>query len=323
MRNDRATVLWVLKILKEYSDEEHIVGMSELISLIYNEFGQTLDGRTVNASIKTLIDFGYDISTYAENKKVYYLRERHFETAEIKLLMDAVYSFHGIPAAQTTDIISRLQHFLSKHKRRYYHNLITVKPIHKTRNKEVFLNIELIDEAISKGKQVSFIYNRYDFDKTMKPRNKRPFIVDPYLLLSENENYYLICKHNYFNKTSYFRIDRMTDINILDEYAKPVIKDVSFENYVKKASAVYFGKEELFKFRCKKTILDDVFDTFGTEIEIYNITDDTFDFSLKMVDKAATFFSLKYISRCEILSPEHARERMRRYIQSGVERYFK
>lgn len=55
MRNDRAT-------------EEHIVSMSELISLINNEFGQTLDRRTVNASIKTLIDFGYDISTYAENK---------------------------------------------------------------------------------------------------------------------------------------------------------------------------------------------------------------------------------------------------------------
>lgn len=84
MRNDRVTVLWVIKILQEYSNEEHIIGMSELISLIFNEFGETLDRRTITSSIRSLMDYGYDISTYSENKKGYYLRERDFEVAEEK-----------------------------------------------------------------------------------------------------------------------------------------------------------------------------------------------------------------------------------------------
>lgn len=323
MRDDRDTVLKVLYVLKEYSDEEHILPMRELINFITQEYNEKLDRRTINSSIKTLTDFGYDISTYSENKKGYYLRDREFEVSEIRLLMDAAYSFSGIPSKQTTDIILKIQKLLSKHQRKYYQNLVTIKSPHKTRNKQVFFNIEQLDEAISKRKQVSFIYNSYDFSKNLKPRSSRAFVVDPYLLILENEYYYLICKHNYFNKISNFRIDRMTEVKILEEYAKPAPKDINFDNYAKKSAAVYFGEEELFKFRCKNKILNDVIDKFGTEVNIYNFTEETFDFSVKLVDKAATFFALEYLSRCEILSPERSRERMKRYIQSGMEKYIK
>ncbi len=89
------------------------------------------------------------------------------------------------------------------------------------------------------------------------------------------------------------------------------------------AAAIYFGEEENFTFRCKNSILNDVIDKFGTDIKLFNITEETFDFTIKSVDKAALFFALEYLSRCEVLMPIHARERMKRYVQSGIERYMK
>ncbi len=323
MGEERTTSLWVLKILKEYSDEIHILQMNEIISILEDECGSVLDRRTVTSSIKALIDFGYDISTYSENSKGYYLRERDFENSETLLMMDAVYSYKGIPAKQTTDLITKLQRGLSKYQRKNYKNLISVKPLFKTQNKQVFYNIEQLDEAINNRKQVSFIYNNYDFDMSLKPRRSRPFIVEPYLMISENEHYYLICKNISYSNVSYFRVDRMTEVNILEADANSAPEGVSFDTYSQKAAAIYFGEEENFTFRCKNSILNDVIDKFGTKIQLFNITEETFDFTVKLVDKAAIFFALEYISRCEVLMPIHARERMRRYVQSGIDRYMK
>lgn len=324
MKDNRATILWVLRILEEYTDENHILTMSRIIELIYDEYGETLDRRTITGSIRSLMDYGYDISTYSENKKGYYLRERDYEVAEIMLMMDSIYSYKGIPAKQTRDLIAKIQNRLSIYQRKNYKNLISVKPYKKTENKQVFYNIEVLDEAIKKQKQASFIYNSYDFDKSLKPRRMKPFIVEPYLMISENEHYYLICKNlSYSDNISYFRVDRMTEVNILETDAKLAPEGVNFDTFSQKAAAIYFGKEEDFKFRCKNSILDDVIDRFGTDIQIFNITDETFDFTVRLVDKAALFFALEYISRCEVLMPIHARERMKRYTQSGIDRYMK
>lgn len=103
--------------------------------------------------------------------------------------------------------------------------------------------------------------------------------------------------------------------------AAPVPKGLNLEEYLEKIDNIYFGPEEKYTFRCKKVILGDVIDRFGTSIKPVNITEETFDFSIKLVDKAAIFFALEYISRCEILEPESARERLRRYIHSGIDRY--
>ena len=314
MRDERRTIILVLKVLEEHSDEKHILSMSEIISIIKHDWGITLDRRTITSSIKALIELEYDISIYSENKKGYYLRERSFEISEIVLMMDAIYSYRGIPSKQTTFLIEKLQKSLSKYQRKNYKNLVSVKPIIKTQNKQVFYNIEQLDEAINQKKQVSFIYNSYGFDKQLKPRRSKPFIVNPYLMISENEHYYLICETNSHANISY---------NILDIDSKAVPEDVNLDNYSKKAASIYYGDEENFTFRCKNSILSDVIDKFGVEINLYNITEETFDFTIKLVDKAALFFALEYISRCEILMPKHARERMKRYVQSGMERYMK
>jgi len=323
MRNDRIIILAVECVLKEYSDDEHILSMSEFRNRIRQEYGIYPDRRTVGSAIEALSDFGYDISTYSENGKGYYLRERHFEPSEIRLLMDAIYSFKGIPSKQSSELIQKIQNDISKYQRKKYSNLKAFKPPFKTKNRQVFLNIELIDEAISQKKKLLFTYNRYDFSLTLQPTKTRAFEVDPYLMICVNERYYLIANHSYFNNISRYRLDRMTEVSILDDDCKPLPAEVNPKEYMESVSRIYLGEEEMFTFRCKKAILDDVVDRFGIDITPYNITDETFDFTIKTVDKAAIFFALEYLSRCEVLSPESARERMRKYISSGAEKYMK
>ncbi len=79
--------------------------------------------------------------------------DRDFEISEIILMMDAIYSYRGIPANQTTDIIEKLQKGLSKYQRKNYRNLISVKPSFKTQTNKFFTILNsLTKQLINKSK---------------------------------------------------------------------------------------------------------------------------------------------------------------------------
>ena len=174
---NRANTICLLEILKEYSDADHIMQMQEIIAKMKAVYSLEVDRRTVYSSVDLLKELGYDISDYNDNGVGYYLRERDFETSEIRLLMDAVYSYQAIPSSQTEKLIAKLQKLLNSHERKQYRSLKIVKTDKKTRNAEVFLNIEILDEAIQRKNKVKFTYLEYGLDKNLKPRREKKYTV--------------------------------------------------------------------------------------------------------------------------------------------------
>lgn len=150
MLPDKANPICLLLILCEYSDENHILTMREIIKRMKADYGISPDRRTIYSSISLLIDMGFDISTYKDNGIGYYIEQRLFEISEVRLLMDAVYSFSCLPPKHTEDLIKKLQKLLSIHERKHFEHLTVVRSEKKTANRQVFWNIEQLDKAISK-----------------------------------------------------------------------------------------------------------------------------------------------------------------------------
>ena len=116
-------------------------------------------------TIPLLIELGYDISIYEDNGVGYYLRSRELEQSEVLLLTDAVYSFPFIPAKQTEQLVQKLQKQLSVYQRKRYRYLTISRQDRKTDNRQVFWNIEQLDEAIAQKKKVRLGYLHYGLDK--------------------------------------------------------------------------------------------------------------------------------------------------------------
>lgn len=305
MLSERANAICILEILKEYSDKEHILGMKDIILKMQQLYDLKVDRRTVYSAISLLIKLGYDISRYEENGKGYYMRARDFDPSEVRLLSNAVHAFSFVSAKQSEQLIGKLQKQLSVHKRKEYKSLTVVKPDRKTVNRQVFLNIELLDEAIANKKQVSFTYLQYGLDKELHPRREQPYVVNPYRLIFQNEHYYLLCNAKGHEGEYFYRLDRMQDIEILDASI-----DAESSTSAKAENAIYAfaGEPEYITMHCDSIILGDVIDKFGTDIFLAPVSEEKFMVRFKAPLDGVKFWALQYLSYAEVVEPLWLRE---------------
>lgn len=314
MVTDRANAICLLEILKEYSDEDNILQMKDIITKMNMIYDLKPDRRTIYSAIALLIELGYDVSLYEENGIGYYLRNRDFEPSEILLLTDAVCSFPFIPARQSEELIRKLQQQLSSSKRKNYKHLTVVRQDKKTNNKQIFYNIDILDDAIQNKKQVQFSYLQYGLDKKLHLRRNDPYIVNPYGMVYMNEHYYLICSMTGFEKTSLYRIDRIKDISVLESKRD---KKPQNQNEVQDAIYAFSGKPENITMYCNNLILNDVIDKFGTDIRLSQKDEDSFILRMSVPPQGIKFWALQYLPYVEVVEPEWLRDEIIESIKSS------
>lgn len=301
---DRANAICLLEILKKYSDEDSILQMKDIVSKMNMIYGIHPDRRTIYSAVALLLDLGYDISAYEENGVGYYLRNRDFETSEVLLLADAVYAFPFIPAKQSEDLIRKLQELLPVSKRKKYRHLTISRQGTKTENKQVFYNIDVLDEAIQNKRQVCFSYLQYGLDKKLHSRRKEPYIVNPYGMVYMNEHYYLICNLSGYENVSLYRIDRMKDISISETGWD---KNINTKNEIQDAIYAFSGEPSDITICCDNGILNDVLDRFGTDVRIIKKDEERFILKMKLPPKGVKFWALQYLPYAEVVEPEWLR----------------
>ena len=306
----KANTICILKILEEYSDGDNILRMSDIIHKMERDYGLSIDRRTVYSCIAVLSEMGYDISIPEENGQGYYLASREFDVSEVRLMTDSIYSNPGITDVHSEQMIKKLQKMLPKNKRHKYRNLSVANAGRKTDNKKVFLNIDYLDEAISKRKKVEFTYMKYDFDKRLKPRRKEKYVVSPYEMVAANDHYYLLCKCDSHETTvSQFRIDKIKDVAIIDGEYISAPEDLSPKRYRDQSVFMYGGEVGQAVIRCENHMLDQVIDRFGQGIKIApNDDGKTFDMTVTGSLEGLSYWAGHYIDSCEVLEPQSMRE---------------
>jgi predicted DNA-binding transcriptional regulator YafY len=167
--------------------------------------------------------------------------------------------------------------------------------------------IEILNEAVTNKRKVSFTYLRYGLDKKLKPRRSAPYAVSPYGLVYANERYYLVCAYGEY-PVSHYRIDRMKDAVVLGEPAKPAPKNFNLQEYTDRAVYLFGGAPETIVLDCDEDILDDVIDRFGLGIDIKPSGEGRFRAKVIASSRGMLFWALQYLPYCEVLEPVSLRQ---------------
>ena len=97
MANDKkSSLLYVLKILEEWTDEKHLMTYAMIIDKLYAVYGVEIERKTVASNVDVLIEQGFDIVKCGKNGL--YLGTRDYEEGELLFLIDAIYSSKSMPS---------------------------------------------------------------------------------------------------------------------------------------------------------------------------------------------------------------------------------
>ena len=185
--------------------------------------------------------------------------------------------------------------------------------------------IEMIDDAISEGKKVAFLYNTYGIDKQLHPRKDTKYIVNPYQMVANEGKYYLICNYDKYDTLSNYRIDRITGIKMLDENRKPVRelkeREINLPKHMAEHLYMFAGESIHAKFKAQNHIIDQIIDWFGFSPRMTKLNEDECIVEVDVNKEAFFWWSMQYGLHIEVLEPLDIRERVKNASKCMWEKY--
>ena len=330
----------ILEILRQYTDAEHRLNQNEIAEILEHEYHIRADRKSIKRNLTALWEMGFPID-FEETRRMYpnkdgvmeesfiqhdFYIDREFTDAELRLLIDSLLFSKHIPYNQCKELVEKLEGLSNRYFKSRVRFISTFQET-RPRNNQVFYNIEIIDEAIAEGKQVAFVYNEYGTDKKLHPRRTREYIVNPYQMAATNGRYYLIGNYDKYNDLANYRIDRITDIRLLDTPVKPVRQVAGMQNglYLPQHMAehvyMFSGESVPVTFRMKKSILNDMIDWFGSGITFSRETEDEVTARVTVNRSAMRYLAEQYCRFIRILSPTDLAETIKTDLQEALKSY--
>ncbi|MBP0989661.1 MAG: transcriptional regulator [Oscillospiraceae bacterium] len=320
----KLALLRIYQILRENSDCDHPMTQEEIAEKLSGIYGIEIERKAIGRNISLLKEAGFEIES---NKHGSYLAVRTFDDSELRMLIDGVLSSKHITAKHSADLIERLCGLSNKYFRSHVKYVHSVNDWSKTDNQALFLNIELISEAIEKHVQIQYEYNKYGVDKKL---HKSSFArVSPYQLILHNQRYYLMAYNEYWAHMVFHRLDRMTKMAITEKKVFPLKSVKGFENgmdFKKISSAMPYMFTENFdeiEFLADAGIVDQIYDWFGNGADMTDTGDGKVRVKVYASTAAVEYWAMQYLNFVEVTSPASLREKLRENVSNAAEKYNK
>lgn len=328
-------IINILDILNKYTDEDidHRLSQKEIRDILARDYSMKVDRKAIKRNLMELVDSGYPIGydetprttlnpktgEYEDNPILtnFYI-EHDFTNSEIRFLVDSIAFSKHIPPHQKKEIIGKLSRLTNKY---YKHSHTSIEFTDGTTmyNQNLFYNLDLIEEAIQAKKVISFTYNKYGLDKKLHPIGTRE--ASPYRIVASNGHYFLLCTEASIDDFVHYRMDRMTDILILDKQSTKHIKGLNLKEYLNSHIYMFPGSARYVDMIVSSDIIGNVIDAFGSNFDIIEKSDDALKIRIKSNMDDIFYWALQYAQHVTITEPQELRDRLRNISVSLTNKY--
>jgi predicted DNA-binding transcriptional regulator YafY len=323
----KIALIRILQILQKYSDCDHPLRQADIAALLKKDYGIDIERKAISRNVALLREAGFDIESGHDGTA---LLSRSFEDSELRMLIDSVLCSSHITPKQSEDLIYRLCSLSSQYFRANIEHIYPENKLeewNKTDNQAIFLNIELIGEAVRTQRQIHYDYNKYGVDRRLHKSSEQ--YVSPYQLILHNQRYYLMAYSEYWGNMVYHRLDRITNMEITDKSAVPLKKVPGFEDGIdfreisSRRPYMYADKPEPVEFVADSAIIDQIVDWFGRDIKITELEDapEKVLVTLMVSPIAMEHWALQYLDHVEVRKPAKLRSRIKESLEAGLAKY--
>lgn len=342
----------VLQFLLKNTDENHTQSAYDIIEFL-DEYGITADRRSIYNDIDeiNMVNLAFEqdytleeaqavldadeydkekLILYDKHQKGFYIKQRHFDLDDIRLLAECVYSAKFVAEGQAKRLVDVVCEFVSEHQaERIKHNVFLTDRV-KTTNKGVLNMISTINDAMSTKidgtahtpEKISFKYLKHtldDINEQVERNHGERYIVSPFHLLINDGNYYLLAYDDIKCKMLTFRVDRMKDVKRakMPREGEKVFNEFNLKSYAKRTFSMYGGEEKRIELEFIPSLLDTVIERFGTSSDVHYSKSGKRRYKvLTKVAVSPQFFGwlVGLGKNAQILYPEEVREQFAKYI---------
>lgn len=323
--NQKFKFTYLMKIMAEKTDDEHSLTMPQILEEL-EKYEVSAERKSIYEDFKDMSKLGIDVIKEQRGRETFYhIAGREFELAEVKLLIDAVQSAKFITQKKSKSLISKVKNFVSEHQAKQLQRQIVINDRVKTMNESVYYNVDDIHTAINQNRKIKFKYYKWDIDKKLVERHGGSyFVVSPWALLWDDENYYMIAFDDWDNKIKHYRVDKMMYIEVgNDERAgKEEFKNFDMAKYSKATLGMYHGEKTKVCIKFANHMCGVFIDRFGKDT-LFRKIDENHSELIVDINVSPQFFGWIFSlgNDVEIVSPIEVVNELREYTKKFIMKY--
>ncbi len=318
----KTLIFRIYQVLEEYSTPSHPLTQQDIIEILLRDYGVECERKAVSRNISYLKEMGFDIESCKQGS---FLATRQLEDSELRLLIDSVLGSRHINPTHSGQLIDKLIKIGGKYFKSHVKHVHSVNDWEKSTNKDFFLNIEIVDEALELGRKIKFNYNRIGLDKRLHVTDVH--VASPYQMVLHNQRYYVMLKDDKRENMSFYRLDKITNMEIVDEVCTPLRsvkgyeKGISYRAISTAMPYMYNDEHKLVTVKCPNFMTDAICDWFGYDVVFKKVDDEHFSVTVKSSEQAMLFWALQYNTNVEVLAPESLRQKVVDTLKNTLAQY--
>ena len=165
--------LYLLRILREQTDENHKLSTVQLCKLLKDEYGIDTFRTTIKTDIEVLQQAGFSIEVTRSSQNLYNYTEREFDTQEITAMLDAVLCSKTIPYGSREQIAGKLTRLAGPFRtQELKRNWINIE-LDAQDKEQIAVIVDTINEAINKRRKIRF----RKFDYNVRKQDRRSSLI--------------------------------------------------------------------------------------------------------------------------------------------------
>lgn len=280
--NQKLKLLRLYDILLRQSDEDHPIPVPDLIQEL-ERWDIRAERKSIYDDLNALSDLGVDIQSRKGRTPGWFIGQRDFELAELKLLVDAVQSSRFITKRKSDALIRKLEKLSSAHQARQLQRQVYVDRRVKAMNESIYYNVDMLHSAIAQNRAITFQYFDYNMHKEKVFRHGGAvYRVSPYGLIWNSENYYLVAFDHTTGQLRHYRVDKMAQLQLTEDKREGG-GDFDVADYAQKHFGMYSGDEVTMTLRFRQSLANVVLDRFGQDVILIPDGQEHFTVTLPLV----------------------------------------
>lgn len=317
---NKSRLTFMLRYLMDHTDEDHPISIYDLISVLEETGYGSVTRKTATDDIQALRDNGFKIfvdDTGTSN--MYFYDGRPFQTAELKLLLDAVDAASFIGPVQTAALYEKLLSQASVYERKKLQLEHAADP-KRIANSKILYITDLIQQAMKEKKKIRFQYA--DIDENMKRFLRHDgayYVVSPYHTYQNDGRYYLLGYYDLRQDINTFRMEFMEIPQIMEEDAVPEPREFNFTEYLRSTFKMFDGETQLVTLEADNNMMRKVVDKFGYDLTVKPATGSRFRTEVP-VSVSETFFSwlFHYDGKIEVVEPQNVCQQYEQMLERAL-----